>query len=432
MRGRCTPLQVVDSLLYLGVPLAHNVSDEMLLSAALRKTSNTFFAFKKLLDHPQTPLKVKWLVFDRYVTSRWQWCSPILFPTKRMLRNLEAMKNTLLLSILKVPTDPFQDWVTNQISRRRVVRVVCHRTQGPQWTVTWLRRFWKYWGHLARSQVETPSTELFKACSCWGVAAGSTRAGWLTDCTQRKIQRIWGNIRAQLPRPEEYPAMWEHLAQVRHQWQATEACWQNYWAPPAAQEDSPWLLNKQIVLIENSHYLLRPSRAPPLYYYNGVVSVQPWQQKGAREWQLWAEMGARDFRVVIAKPNASPAAMTVMAARSDTPEGDRVETIAKAWLFLFKCMSALPEHESRDLVVPATWFLRPLFQEQVSLAQYATAARMLSFESRLGMVLENCCLPPKTLPKAIEEVLPIRHAQWQWHGSTLLEVMPSTNNARRV
>ncbi|OLQ14689.1 hypothetical protein AK812_SmicGene1123 [Symbiodinium microadriaticum] len=58
-RGACRPLEGKDRLMFLGVPLAHTNSPDLVLAHPLRKLTNSFFAMKKILDKPATPRRTK-------------------------------------------------------------------------------------------------------------------------------------------------------------------------------------------------------------------------------------------------------------------------------------------------------------------------------------------------------------------------------------
>ncbi|OLP94906.1 hypothetical protein AK812_SmicGene23032 [Symbiodinium microadriaticum] len=103
------PLRGEDRLTFLGIPLGHGVGATTIMAHLLRKASNTFFAFKRLLDDAATPLFVRLALFESFVTAKWQWAAPAMFPDKRTLRQIEARKNTYLLSVCRVGAVP--EWV---------------------------------------------------------------------------------------------------------------------------------------------------------------------------------------------------------------------------------------------------------------------------------------------------------------------------------
>ncbi|CAE7232036.1 unnamed protein product, partial [Symbiodinium necroappetens] len=85
-----------DRIMFLGVPLAHTNTPDLVLAHPLRKLTNSFFGMKKILDRPTTPHRVKALLFDSYISSKWAWCAAVVWPTTRSLKALEGLKNSLL------------------------------------------------------------------------------------------------------------------------------------------------------------------------------------------------------------------------------------------------------------------------------------------------------------------------------------------------
>ena len=99
-RGVAGPLSGTDHLTYLAVPLCYHSSTLGQLGVSLAKTSSAFFALRRLMDHPDTPVKEKLALalFQSYVA----WCSPVVYPSARALKSLEAFKHTFLLSLLRI------------------------------------------------------------------------------------------------------------------------------------------------------------------------------------------------------------------------------------------------------------------------------------------------------------------------------------------
>ena len=180
LRGRAEPLLSEESLVFLGVPLAHTHTPHKILTHMLRKTNNAYYGFKRLMDSGHAPIGVRLLIFSTYITAKWAWCAPILIPTKQALRRIESAKNTFLLSLFRLPTDPLLSWIDNTISRRRAVRYLCQVNGGPNWRAVWLGRQWAYLGHLARTPHKQPMRRLLTMCHSRNIG-GTLQAGWLAD-----------------------------------------------------------------------------------------------------------------------------------------------------------------------------------------------------------------------------------------------------------
>ena len=259
-----TPLRGEDRLTFLGIPLGHGVGAATIMAHLLRKASNTFFAFKRLLDDAATPLSIRLSLFESFVTAKWQWAAPAMFPDKRTLRQIEASKNTYLLSIRRVGTDPLMHWVSNTTSRRRGVRLMCSLAAGPDWRRTWLRRFWSYYGHLARCSILHPQRLLLRACSSSNFSRG-LKPSWIVDVGFRRLQRVYSQLRTDRA-DDTLPEMWEILARDRAAWQDMLRDWLRYWLPSEQEPraTSEYLLDRQLVLLWQGkkvlEMFLRPSR----------------------------------------------------------------------------------------------------------------------------------------------------------------------------
>ena len=215
----CTPLQRVSHLLYLGVPLCYKATPIGQLGVSLAKLSSAFFGLRRLFDHPDTPVHEKLLLFQTYITSKWTWCCPTIFPSRKSLRSLESFKHTLLLSLLKLQSDPLQGFVVNTIARRRAVKVLCEVHKSTRWGELWLSRLWTFWGHVLRQQPVLPLGTVLRSCSSWRVLTGRTAASDLLFFIPRRLQLFWQQVRNESPFPDV-----ESLAQDRVAWSRTLGC----------------------------------------------------------------------------------------------------------------------------------------------------------------------------------------------------------------
>ena len=171
--GSPCPLRGAPELLYLGAPLSHNSNPMGQLGVSLSKMSSSFFALRKLFDHPDTPVKEKLQLFRSYIASKWTWCSPAVWPTLRSLKSLESFKHTMLLSLLKLDVDPLIPFLSNTVSGRKAVKATCHAHKCKRWGTLWLQHMWSFWGHALRSGLGLPLHKIIASCNSF--AAG--RAG---------------------------------------------------------------------------------------------------------------------------------------------------------------------------------------------------------------------------------------------------------------
>ncbi|CAE7710399.1 RTase [Symbiodinium sp. CCMP2592] len=214
LRGHCAPLKTESSLLYLGVPLQFDFTPMTCFGRALSRCSNTFFAMRNLVNSRFLPAIKKIQLFDLYVTSRWLWCSGLIWPTKVSLRSLNCHQTTLLLGLLGFRADFFGEFLHNVVAKRRAVKYVLHALKLESWDQKWLKQVWRYWGHAARNAVSTPLRFLMHEYGNIGLMAGRAAPGWVTKIIPRKLQLVFAELRDPC-----HPALWESAALDRPLWQ---------------------------------------------------------------------------------------------------------------------------------------------------------------------------------------------------------------------
>ena len=146
------------------------------------------------------------------------------------------------------------------MARRRAVRLTCGLVGGPDWRKAWLKRFWLYHGHLARSTVDHPMTRILRVCSSTNLRRG-LRPRWIADLSVRKLQKVFSRLEC----AEQY-VCWEEAAQDRDIWIGLLDAWWEYWLPPDKEPvlSLDYLMQRQIVLVrgpKEAHGMyLRPPR----------------------------------------------------------------------------------------------------------------------------------------------------------------------------
>ena len=113
LRGHPVPLMTEKAVLYLGVPLSFDFRPMTVFARALGRCCNTYFAMRNLFNSKSLPARQKFFLFDLYVTSRWLWCSGLVWPTKQALRSINSQQTTLLLGLLGFRADFFGEFVHN-------------------------------------------------------------------------------------------------------------------------------------------------------------------------------------------------------------------------------------------------------------------------------------------------------------------------------
>ena len=189
--------------------------------------------------------------------------APAMYPDTRSLKTIEGNKNTYLLSLCRVGTDPLLPWLGNTASRRRAVRLACMIAEGPDWRRMCLCRLWNYYGHLARSPIQHPMRVLLNVCSSSNLRRG-LKASWVSDLPVRKLQKICAVIAPDHVRAAA--GLWEVCAQDRKVWQKLQKEWLQHWLPKS-REPQPtveYLLQRQLVLLKRKsaaeQMFLRPAR----------------------------------------------------------------------------------------------------------------------------------------------------------------------------
>ena len=260
-RGAATPIQGASSIVYLGVPLTYKSNPLGQLGVSLAKVSAAFFGLRRLFDHPDTPVSEKLCLFQSYITSKWAWCAPSVFPSRKALRSLEAFKHTLLLSLLKIQVDPLQPFLVNTITRRSSVKVLCEVLNSQRWGQVWLSRLWTFWGHAFRSRQSLPLRRILDQCSSFRVLSHRMSASCLQDFLPRKLQLAWNILRGNSPFPD-----FESLAQDRESWSQALPNWLRKWGyggSEIAKLPNNYLHDRQLLIVGSSLAILRPARVFP-------------------------------------------------------------------------------------------------------------------------------------------------------------------------
>ena len=286
--GSCVPLEGQDRLLFLGLPIAQTNAPEMMLSHSLRKMSSAYHAMRHLLNQPQTPHRVKALLFQSYITSKCSWGCGAIWPTMRALKSVEGLMHSLMLGIFRFTIDPFSTWLENTKHRRRAVRLYCQMTQLDSWAVVWLKRVWTYLGHVARCRVDTPLPGLVLATNSRRLALGGLRPSWLSETIAHKLRLRYQSLCV----PGEC-LYWESQAQNREGWVNMLPRWLASWnASLPCPDSTSFLGERQLVLVEGGAAGLRPTRHPPeASYTQGLVQVRCLNFKVRRQVLLWLVLG---------------------------------------------------------------------------------------------------------------------------------------------
>ena len=397
------PLLGEDYLLFLGVPLGHSPGPQLILSHLMRKANNTFFAFKRLLDQSSTPLLLRLQLFDAYVTSKWQWAAPCLYPDARSLKVIEGHKNTYLLSLCRVAIDPLLPWLDNLVSRRRAVRLMCRIAHGPDWRRMWLRRLWTYHGHLARSKILHPMRRLVSTCTLTNLRRG-LRPSWILDLSIRKLQKVYTGLVSEVVR-RDCPA-WEIYAQDRRRWHSLQKAWLEYWLPASREPQATpqYLLDRQLVLLRRpkvtEQMYLRPARdVLDEPYPCGVLDVSELRDRKKAAIWLLLNPATYDCRAVVHWGGTAHGRPLCIQMCPPHPE----VLAAAASLLTLGCklvqLLRLFGYGVVGLVAPLAVLRRELFQETVPLHLLHDLSQLK--QALAGLPTGCLYLQPQKLPNSV-------------------------------
>ena len=264
LRGHPVPLRTEKAVLYLGVPLSFDFRPMTVFARALGRCCNTYFAMRNLFNSKSLPARQKFFLFDLYVTSRWLWCSGLVWPTKQALRSINSQQTTLLLGLLGFRADFFGEFVHNVVAKSRAVKHVLHCFGLESWSLKWLKQVWRYWGHVVRNTVATRLRFLVWEYGTQGLLAGRAYPGWVSRIALRKMQIAYAELRS-----NEHPALWDTAAQDRVLWQSLLDKWKRHWLGDAAPSCD--FLGRQLVVIADQDAALRPFRHRPEDPYEASV-----------------------------------------------------------------------------------------------------------------------------------------------------------------
>ena len=401
--GATQPLQGSPSLVYLGVPLAYKSNPLGQLGVSLAKVSASFFGLRRLFDHPETPVSEKLALFQTYITSKWAWCSPAVFPSRKALRSLEAFKHTLLLSLLKIQIDPLQPFLVNTIARRRSVKVLCEVLGSQRWGQVWLSRLWTFWGHALRSRQNLPLRHLLNKCSSFRVLSGRVAASCLQDFLPRKLQLAWNRLREGSPFPDV-----ESLAQDRDSWSQVLPKWLHRWGyggSDIAKLPDNYLHDRQLLVVGSSLAILRPARVFPDEPYSRELQHVQVMSPCRTCWTVWCMIMPEGTSVTLLPPQNARLKTCHLQQLCNTR--DMLSRRLALWDTLHVLWDCYPELQDNRAccLLPLEAFAPHVFCHQVPLPLLSQVHSLERREVEVDF-LQYCHLQPRKTPAWIERLLP--------------------------
>ena len=102
--------------MFLGIPLGFGVTREDALFHRFHKAPASLLFHFMHLSGEHASLATKVGIFQTYVSGRWLWAWLSVFHIVKLLKSVDTMCNTLLLSLRPVPAGGLLDWVSTGVS----------------------------------------------------------------------------------------------------------------------------------------------------------------------------------------------------------------------------------------------------------------------------------------------------------------------------
>ena len=132
----------------MGLRMRVGMSTSALLSAA----RNKFWANKHLL-RARTPLFGRLKLMERIAGGSALWCFAAIPPDKSSLGLLNSCQMLLVAWAMRLGNRADETWETFRKRAFRSAKAMLHAAHIERWGTTWLRRWWGYSGHRARSML---------------------------------------------------------------------------------------------------------------------------------------------------------------------------------------------------------------------------------------------------------------------------------------
>ena len=234
-----------EALEVMGITLSVPLKPAGLMDAALAKARKKYFASRDMLEC-RTPLKERLKLFASTVAGAALWYSSAVPPSPQGMGAVNSLQLELVARMAGFRRRSSESWLEFHTRSRRAARQLLVNHEQPRWSTTWLKRYWKYKGHVARANSRTmpPASSL--------IDSFRTYPWW------RQQQRMSTGLR----HPASfYPYLsndelrlnraaacddWRQLAADPKAWAQAEAEW-------IRREDVAWTTGRQLALTGAVH-----------------------------------------------------------------------------------------------------------------------------------------------------------------------------------
>eukprot|EP00439_Symbiodinium_sp_Y106_P033697 s5109_g4.t1 len=156
------------SLRYLRRRLTHGDHSSSLLRQAQQCLHGAQQEMQTFLKHVSWHCVVDALhLLNIYIASTWLWFSPLVHPLVQHTEQIDTWQATYTIQALKlaVPEGLHTSLALSLLRvRRRAIRVTILSDHRWRWVSAWVRRKWKYLGHLLRRGADNIPTKAMLAC----------------------------------------------------------------------------------------------------------------------------------------------------------------------------------------------------------------------------------------------------------------------------
>ena len=229
-------LDSLPSLHVMGVEFKVGANCKDMLQATWGRAKQKFWSVKHLLLS-RTPLYGRLRLLDRIVGGAMIWNVCAFPPEKAALESVNQHLYQFVVWMLRKRKHDRESWIEYRQRSFRQARLVVSRALPARWSTQWVRRWWGYSGHTARSSYQCPKPAPAILCEF------RTVEWW--DKEQRKTDGIRhnGRFRAKLgPLDRSMNSVcgrpWRETAQNRALWQSLCDAW-------VVLTDVPWTSGMQ-------------------------------------------------------------------------------------------------------------------------------------------------------------------------------------------
>ncbi|CAE7390465.1 unnamed protein product [Symbiodinium sp. CCMP2592] len=241
------------SMEVMGVVLQVPLKPSSLLNSGLAKARKKYFASRHIFEC-RGPLKERLKTFQMAVGGAALWYAAAAPPSPQALGAANALQQELVARMAGFKRRPDETWLEHRLRSFRAARQLLHNHGQPRWSTSWLKRYWGYRGHVARSWFrEAPPAsavlDRYRTYTWWRqenrIGDGIRHPTWffphLTG-EEQKLNRAAGR------------SDWREAAVDTAQWRSLEAEW-------LRREDVRWTSGRQVSLTDSA--MTPPSPPPP-------------------------------------------------------------------------------------------------------------------------------------------------------------------------